>query len=82
MTTQESSKAHHRVPVVRITDIAKHPNADSLGLVAIDGYQVVVKLGEFQGRRAAAHAFLWKPKTLSGPGSGASASDNLPAISA
>lgn len=39
---------HHQARVVRITDIQKHGNANSLGLVQIEGYQVVVKLGEFQ----------------------------------
>lgn len=41
-------KKSHQARVVRITDIAKHPNADTLGIVHIDGYQVVVKLGEFE----------------------------------
>lgn len=38
----------HTVKVVRIPDIEKHPNADSLGLVHLGGYQVVVKLGDFK----------------------------------
>src|SRR5579885_2106433 len=38
----------HRVNVVKLGVIRKHPNADTLGLVDIGGYQIVVKLGEFQ----------------------------------
>lgn len=40
-------ESNHRVPVVCLKEVRKHPNADSLGLVDIGGYQVVVKLGEF-----------------------------------
>src|SRR5580658_5314355 len=43
----EDVKKSHQAPVVRIAYIHKHPNADTLGIVHIDGYQVVVKLGEF-----------------------------------
>lgn len=39
--------SNHKVPVIKINEIRKHPNADTLGLVDIGGYQVVVKLGEF-----------------------------------
>ncbi len=35
--------ANHRVNIVSINELEKHPNADSLSLVHIDGYQVVVK---------------------------------------
>lgn len=42
------TKSNHRVNVVRIAEIRKHGNADSLGLIDIEGYQVVVKLGEYQ----------------------------------
>jgi hypothetical protein len=38
----------HRVKVVRIPEIEKHPNADLLGLVHLGGFQLVVKLGEFK----------------------------------
>jgi len=38
----------HAVRVIRITEIVKRPNADTLGLVRIGGYQVVVKLDEFE----------------------------------
>lgn len=39
-------KLSHQARVVRIPDIQLHPNADTLGIVHIDGYQIVVKLGE------------------------------------
>lgn len=40
--------ANHRVNVVRITEILKHPNADTLGLVQVEGYQCVVKLTDWK----------------------------------
>src|ERR1700689_4292492 len=36
-------KSNHRVNIVRITELEKHPNADSLSIVRIGGDQVVVK---------------------------------------
>lgn len=69
----EETKANHRVNIVEIREVLPHPNADTLGLVHIDGYQVVVKLGEFKaGDRAVyiqpdsvvpeeeVYSFLWK----------------------
>lgn len=47
--------SNHKVPVIKITEIRKHPNADTLGLVDIGGYQVVVKLGEFAPGQLAAY---------------------------
>lgn len=38
---------HHQAPIVRINEIIKHPNADTLGIVKIEGYQVIIKLGNF-----------------------------------
>lgn len=38
----------HEVKVVRIEAVEKHQNADSLQLIQIWGYQVVVKLGQFK----------------------------------
>lgn len=38
---------NHKVLVVRIDEIFEHPNADTLGLIVVGGYQVVVKLGEY-----------------------------------
>jgi hypothetical protein len=32
--------SNHRVNVVRIKELRKHPNADSLSLVDIEGYQL------------------------------------------
>ena len=40
--------SNHRVNVVRIKELRKHPNADSLSLVDIEGYQVVVRTEEFK----------------------------------
>ena len=40
--------SNHRVNVVRINEIHPHPNADTLGLVYIDGYQVVVKKDNYK----------------------------------
>lgn len=40
--------ANHRVNVVRITEILKHPNADTLGLIQVEGYQCVVKLSDWK----------------------------------
>lgn len=40
--------SNHAIPVVRIKEILKHPNADSLGLVEIGGFQVVVRLDQFK----------------------------------
>jgi hypothetical protein len=45
---EETKKKSHQAPVVRIAEILKHPNADTLGIVQVDGYQIVVKLGEFE----------------------------------
>lgn len=68
-------KEHHKVPVVRISDILKHPNADSLGIVQIEGYQCVVRLDSFKPGDLAVYiqpdsvvpetkpfSFLWKDR--------------------
>jgi len=73
------AKEHHQVKVVRIPEIKKHPNADTLGLVEIGGYQVVVKLGEYQPGDLAVYippdsvvpeeprfAFIWERPESSG----------------
>jgi hypothetical protein len=39
---------HHKVNVVRIDEILPHPNADTLGIVYIGGYQVVVKKDNYK----------------------------------
>jgi RNA ligase-like protein/uncharacterized protein len=41
-------KSNHKVPVVRITELLKHPNADSLSIVQIGGYQCVVKTDNYK----------------------------------
>lgn len=38
----------HKTPVIRITDIVNHPNADRLEIVKIGGYQVVVQKAQFK----------------------------------
>lgn len=42
------SNSTHRVNVIRIEEVLKHPNADTLGIIYIGGYQVVVKLDDFK----------------------------------
>lgn len=76
------TKSNHRVPIIHITAIEKHPNADSLGIVHIPntGYQTVVRLDEFKIGDYAAfvqpdsvvperpeYSFLWEPRTFDGP---------------
>ena len=39
--------SNHRVEVVRLGPIEKHPNADTLGIVAIWGYTAIVRLGDY-----------------------------------
>lgn len=41
-------KEHHRINVIRINEVRKHPNADRLEIVPIEGYQAVVAKGQFQ----------------------------------
>jgi hypothetical protein len=41
-------KANHRANLIRVGDILPHTNADTLELILIEGYQVVVKKGEFK----------------------------------
>lgn len=45
----------HRVEVIRIAEIEKHPNADKLGLVRIDGFTAAVRLGDFKPGDLAAY---------------------------
>jgi RNA ligase/PHA02142 OB-fold domain len=42
------TKSNHRVNVVRVPELQKHPNADSLSVVFIGGYQVVVKTDNYK----------------------------------
>ena len=41
-------KANHRVDIVRLSAPAVHPNADTLELFTIGGYQVVTKKEQFK----------------------------------
>src|SRR5690349_604427 len=41
-------KSNHRVNIVRVPELEKHPNADSLSIVRIGGYQVVVKTENYK----------------------------------
>ena len=43
-----ASKSNHRVNVIRVPELEKHPNADSLSIVRIGGYQVVVKTENYK----------------------------------
>lgn len=45
----------HKVEVVRIGEIEKHPNADRLGLVRVYGYTCAVRLGEYKPGDLAAY---------------------------
>ena len=69
--------ANHRVEVVRIAELEKHPNADSLSLVRVGGYQVVVRTEEWKVGDLAIYiqpdsvvpqepqyAFLWEGMTF------------------
>lgn len=38
----------HKVEVVRLGPVTKHPNADTLGIVQVWGYTAIVRLGEYQ----------------------------------
>lgn len=40
-------KANHQAKVVRISQIEKHPGADTLDIIRIEGYQVISKTGQF-----------------------------------
>lgn len=42
-----TKKANHQVNVVRISQIEKHTNADTLEIIRIGEYQVVAKIGQF-----------------------------------
>ena len=43
----EPKKANHQAKIVKIEALLPHTNADSLSLVQIDGFQVVVRKGQF-----------------------------------
>lgn len=75
----ESMNSAHETKIIRVNEIRKHPNADTLGLVDVGGYQVVVKLGEYAVGDLAvyvqpdsivpchrAFAFVWNDQTFEG----------------
>ncbi len=45
----------HKVEVVRVGPIEKHPNADTLGIVQVWGYTALVRLGDFKEGDLAAY---------------------------
>lgn len=70
---------NHKVPVIRIEELLPHPNADTLSLVKIDGYQVVVKTADWKADDLGVYiqpdsvvpekpvfSFLWEGKTFDG----------------
>jgi hypothetical protein len=48
---------HHQALVVRIAELLPHPNADTLELVQVLGYQVVVKKGNYSAGDLAIYIF-------------------------
>lgn len=40
--------SNHKIPVVRIAEVKKHPNADRLELIPISGFQIVAGKGQFK----------------------------------
>ncbi len=44
----QPKKANHQANIVRINDVFVHPNADTLELINVNGYQVVSKKGQFK----------------------------------
>ena len=70
----EEKKANHRTNIVRLGEPRVHPNADTLELYDIEGYQVVTKQGNFHAGDLAvyiqpdsvvpqteAFKFIWEP---------------------
>lgn len=47
-TYNEERKERHSVNVVRISHIEKHPNADALDLIKIDGFTAISKRGQYK----------------------------------
>src|ERR1700722_12216428 len=74
------SNSTHRVNVVRIEEILPHPNADTLGIVYIEGYQCVIKKDAYKVGDLAIYIqpdtivpdlkpfeFLWAERAFDGP---------------
>ena len=66
---------HHQVRIVRVPEARVHTNADTLELLDIEGYQVVVKKSQFKAGDLAVYIqpdsvvpqtepfrFIWEPK--------------------
>jgi hypothetical protein len=49
-TTNEPKKANHQANIIRVSEILPHPDPETtnLELIHIDGYQVVVRKGDFK----------------------------------
>lgn len=75
----ETKPKHHQTPVIRIKEILPHNNADTLSLIQIEGFQVVVKKDEYEVGQLAYYIypdsivpirpefnFLWADKILPG----------------
>jgi hypothetical protein len=75
----EQKPKHHQVPVIRIKEILPHLNADTLSIIPIEGFQVVVKKDEYKVSDLAYYIypdsivpirpefeFLWKDRVLPG----------------
>ena len=54
-------KSTHRADVVSLDGVTKHPNADKLGVLHIDGYTVVLNLEDWAGKSKAVYV---KPDSL------------------
>lgn len=75
------SNSTHRVNVVRLGEFTPHPNADTLDITMIGGYQLVVKRGNYKTGDLALYIqpdtivpvlpqfdFLWEGRTLNADG--------------
>jgi hypothetical protein len=70
---------HHQVPIIRIKEVLIHPNADSLEIIPIEGFQAVVRKEEYKVGDLAyyifpdsivpereEYSFLWRDKVIPG----------------
>jgi hypothetical protein len=49
--------SHHQTPIVRVTEILEHENADTLCIIPVLGYQIVAKKGQFKTGDLAVYVF-------------------------
>jgi hypothetical protein len=56
------AESTHRVEIVPVT-LEKHPNADSLSIVRIEGYQAIVRTDDWDGEQACLGAYI-QPDSL------------------